>query len=50
MTSPNPPLRITVIGAGDRAEIWATEAWEAYYAEKEEAFSSTEEEVIPGLF
>jgi len=41
---------LTVIGAGDRAEIWATEAWEAYYAEKEEAFSSTEEEVIPGLF
>ncbi len=41
---------LTVIGAGDRAEIWATDAWEAYYAEKEEAFSSTEEEVIPGLF
>ncbi len=40
---------LTVIGAGDRAEIWATEAWEAYYAEKEEASSSTEEEVIPGL-
>ena len=41
---------LTVIGAGDRAEIWATEAWNAYYAEKEEAFSTTEEEVIPGLF
>lgn len=41
---------LTVIGAGDRAEIWSTEAWNAYYAEKEEAFSSTEEEVIPGLF
>ncbi|MDO8338172.1 MAG: division/cell wall cluster transcriptional repressor MraZ [Microcella sp.] len=41
---------LTVIGAGDRAEIWSTEAWNAYYAEKEEAFSNTEEEVIPGLF
>lgn len=41
---------LTVIGAGDRAEIWSTEAWNSYYAEKEEAFSNTEEEVIPGLF
>ncbi len=41
---------LTVIGAGDRAEIWATEAWDTYYAEREEAFASTEEEVIPGLF
>lgn len=41
---------LTVIGAGDRAEIWSTDAWNAYYAEKEEAFSTTEEEVIPGLF
>jgi MraZ protein len=41
---------LTVIGAGDRAEIWATDAWNAYYAEREEAFSNTEEEVIPGLF
>lgn len=41
---------LTVIGVGDRAEIWATEAWNAYYAEREDAFSNTEEEVIPGLF
>ena len=41
---------LTVIGAGDRAEIWSTEAWNTYYAEKEEAFASTEELVIPGLF
>jgi MraZ protein len=41
---------LTVIGAGDRAEIWSTEAWNAYYAEKEDAFANTEEEVIPGLF
>jgi len=41
---------LTVIGAGNRAEIWDSEAWSTYYAEQEEAFSSTEEEVIPGLF
>lgn len=41
---------LTVIGAGDRAEIWSTTAWDAYYAEQEDAFSSMEEEVIPGLF
>lgn len=41
---------LTVIGAGDRAEIWSTEAWNTYYAEREEAFAATEEEVIPGLF
>ncbi|MBG6237926.1 MAG: division/cell wall cluster transcriptional repressor MraZ [Mycetocola sp.] len=41
---------LTVIGAGSRAEIWDTEAWEAYLAEQEAAFSDTAEEVIPGLF
>ncbi len=41
---------LVVIGAGSRAEIWAADAWAAYYAEKEQAFSDTEEEVIPGLF
>lgn len=41
---------LTVIGAGTRAEIWDTHAWESYYAEKEQSFSETEEEVIPGLF
>ncbi|MDI2098251.1 division/cell wall cluster transcriptional repressor MraZ [Ruicaihuangia caeni] len=41
---------LTVIGAGNRAEIWSTEAWNEYYAAQEEAFSNTEEEVIPGLF
>lgn len=41
---------LVVIGAGSRAEIWAADAWEAYYNDKEQAFSETEEEVIPGLF
>ena len=29
---------------------WAADAWASYYAEKEQAFADTEEEVIPGLF
>ena len=41
---------LIVIGVGSRAEIWAADAWAAYYAEKEQAYSDTEEEVIPGLF
>ncbi|GMA27301.1 transcriptional regulator MraZ [Arenivirga flava] len=41
---------LTVIGAGSRAEIWDTAAWEAYYAEQEAEFSDVSEEVIPGLF
>lgn len=41
---------LTVIGAGTRAEIWDQAAWETYYSDREQAFSETEEEVIPGLF
>lgn len=41
---------LTVIGAGDRAEIWDTAAWNTYYAEQETSFAETAEEVIPGLF
>ncbi|KQQ27358.1 division/cell wall cluster transcriptional repressor MraZ [Frondihabitans sp. Leaf304] len=41
---------LTVIGAGNRAEIWATEAWNTYYTEQEAHFSDTTEEVIPGVF
>lgn len=40
---------LTVIGAGSRAEIWSTEAWEAYLKEQEEAFSGTDDEILPGL-
>ena len=41
---------VTVIGAGSRVEIWDTRAWETYLAEQEEAFATTAEEVVPGLF
>jgi MraZ protein len=41
---------LTVIGAGNRIEIWDVEAWNTYLAAHEEAFSNTAEEVIPGLF
>ncbi|TAL40620.1 MAG: transcriptional regulator MraZ [Salinibacterium sp.] len=41
---------LTVIGAGDRAEIWDTQAWNEYYASVEAGYVNTSEEVIPGLF
>ena len=41
---------LTVIGAGNRAEIWDSEAWNEYYAGAESDFVNTTEEVIPGLF
>ena len=41
---------LTVIGAGTRAKIWDQAAWESYYTDREQSFSETEEEVIPGLF
>ncbi len=39
-----------VIGAGQRVEIWAAAAWEAYLAEQEQAFAEQAVEVVPGLF
>ena len=41
---------LTVVGVGNRAEIWETSAWEAYYSDNVSDFSNTAEEVIPGLF
>jgi MraZ protein len=41
---------LTVIGAGNRAEIWDTAAWNSYYENAESDFANTTEEVIPGLF
>lgn len=40
---------VTVIGAGSRAEIWDTQAWNDYLEEKEGSFSETDEEVLPGI-
>lgn len=39
----------TVIGAGDRVEVWDTEAWNDYLAQTEQAYSEREEEVVPGV-
>ncbi len=41
---------LAVIGAGSRAEIWDAAAWDNYLAEKENAFSETDEEPLPGFF
>jgi MraZ protein len=41
---------LTVIGAGNRAEIWDTKAWNTYYADAETSYANRTEEVIPGLF
>lgn len=41
---------LTIIGAGSRAEIWDTAAWNEYYESTEAEFADTAEEVIPGLF
>lgn len=41
---------LTVIGAGTRAEIWNSEAWDRYLEEQENAFAEVEDEVIPGMF
>jgi MraZ protein len=38
-----------VIGANTRVEVWDAEAWEAYLADQEQAFSDLSEEVLPGL-
>jgi len=38
-----------VIGANTRLEIWDTSAWEAYLADREQAFADLEEEVLPGV-
>jgi MraZ protein len=41
---------LTVIGAGSRAEIWDTAAWNEYYANAEAGFADADGEVIAGLF
>ncbi len=39
----------TVIGAGNRVEVWDTAAWNAYLQQTEDAFAEQSEEVVPGL-
>ena len=41
---------LTVIGAGSRAEIWNSPAWNDYLSVQEDVFSQTENEIIPGMF
>lgn len=41
---------LIVIGVGDRAEIWDAASWREYISIQEDAFSTTEEEIIPGSF
>lgn len=41
---------LTVVGVGDRVEIWDTQTWNDYYSAVEPDYVNTEEEVIPGLF
>lgn len=40
----------TVIGAGNRIEIWSSQAWESYLEQTEESFAQTATEIVPGLF
>ena len=41
---------LTVIGAGSRAEIWNSQAWNDYLSVQEDVFSQTENDIIPGMF
>lgn len=41
---------LAVIGAGSRAEIWDAAAWDRYLEEKENSFSETDEDALPGIF
>ena len=41
---------LTVIGAGSRAEIWNSQAWNDYLSVQEDVLSQTENEIIPGMF
>ncbi len=38
----------TVIGTGNRIEVWDTDAWNAFLASTEDDFAEQGEEVIPG--
>lgn len=40
----------TVIGTGNKVELWDTGAWETYLQASEPAFADQAQEVIPGVF
>ncbi len=40
----------TVIGSGNRLELWDSGAWTQFLSETEDDFASQEQEVIPGGF
>jgi MraZ protein len=40
---------LTVIGAGNHAEIWDAAAWSAFESSQEFSYSSLAQEVIPGI-
>ncbi|KFI45610.1 MraZ protein [Bifidobacterium bohemicum] len=40
---------VTVIGVGTRAEIWNSEAWQAYLTEKEEGYADIADDVLPAM-
>lgn len=42
-------VECTVIGTGDRIEIWDSAAWQAYEDSVEDDFANQSEEVVPGL-
>ncbi|MDR6939011.1 division/cell wall cluster transcriptional repressor MraZ [Arcanobacterium hippocoleae] len=41
---------LVVIGTGDRVEVWAQDAWNAYLGSNEDDFADREDELIPGIF
>ncbi|MBB2976213.1 MraZ protein [Microbacterium endophyticum] len=41
---------LILTGVGAHAEIWNTDAWNAYAESNEEIYAEMEQEVIPGLF
>jgi MraZ protein len=40
----------TVIGTGNRVEVWDSTAWATYLEASEQAFAEQSQEVVPGLF
>ena len=40
---------VVVVGNGTTCEIWDSGTWESYLAQRENDFSNTSEEVVPGI-